>query len=184
MQVTYQKAQEFLRKSEVLYKAQDLYKRIEEMAKVIENEISDEIPLFLTIVNGGMFFAIELMKHIKKPLIADYIHASRYGDATFGSSHISWYHQPKAEDVKDKVVYILDDLLDEGHTLAEVKRLLIHLGAKECKLVVLIDKDINKAKPVSPTYYGYRSPNKYLFGFGMDMYGLFRQLPDIYAYNE
>jgi hypoxanthine phosphoribosyltransferase len=184
MKLTYTQAQEILNKSEVLYTANELHNKISVMAKAIETGIDGEIPIFLTIMNGGMFFAAELMKQIKKPFISDYIHASRYGDATFGSGHITWYKQPKAEDVKNRIVYILDDILDEGHTLAEVKRVLAHLGAKTCKVAVLIDKNIGKTKPLTADYVGCTAPNKFLFGFGMDIHGLYRQFSDIYIYND
>ncbi|MCC2625130.1 MAG: hypoxanthine-guanine phosphoribosyltransferase [Burkholderiales bacterium] len=184
MQVNIKLAQDILNKSQILYTAEELSQRTKAIAEAIEAEIENEIPLLLTVMNGGMFFASEVMKHIKKPFIADYIHASRYGDTTFGSGHISWYRQPKAEDVKDKVIYVLDDILDEGHTLAEIVRVLTHLGAKQCKLAVLIDKNLGKAKPINAHFIGYTAPNKYLFGCGMDIYGIYRQLSNIYIYNE
>lgn len=183
MHVTFDQTQEILTKSQVLYTADELSHKIKNIAKEIEAEIDNQIPLFLTVMNGGMFFSTEVMKHIKKPFTADYIHASRYGDATFGSGHISWYRQPKEEDVKGRVVYVFDDILDEGYTLAEIVRLLNHLGAKQCRLVVLIDKNLGVEKPINADYVGYTSPNKYLFGYGMDIYGLYRQLTDIYVYN-
>ncbi|HLX52700.1 MAG TPA: hypoxanthine-guanine phosphoribosyltransferase [Aquella sp.] len=184
MQVNYKQAQDILNKSQILYTAKELSQKTKAIANAIEAEINGEIPLFLTVMNGGMFFASEIMKYIKKPFIADYIHASRYGDTTFGSGHISWYRQPKAEDVKGKIIYVLDDILDEGHTLAEVVRVLTHLGAKQCKLAVLINKDLGKSKPIAADFIGYTAPNKYLFGCGMDIYGVYRQLSDIYIYNE
>jgi hypoxanthine phosphoribosyltransferase len=183
MKITSDLAVDILNKSEILYHEEMLTEKIRDIAIQIEAEISNEIPLFLTVMNGGMFFATQLMKHIKKPFFADYIHASRYGDATFGSGHISWYRQPKLEDVKGKTIYVLDDILDEGHTLAEVVRLLTHLGAKQCKLAVLIDKNLGVAKPIVANYIGCTAPNKYLFGYGMDIYGLYRQFRDIYIYN-
>ncbi|MEN9390997.1 MAG: hypothetical protein RL017_294, partial [Pseudomonadota bacterium] len=79
---------------------------------------------------GGMFFAANLLQHFKFPIICDYIHCSRYGDETFGSNHITWFRQPKIETIKDKNVYIIDDILDEGHTLAEVSRFVKNVGAK------------------------------------------------------
>jgi hypoxanthine phosphoribosyltransferase len=184
MQVSYKQAQDIFSKSQILYTAQELSQKTKAIANAIEAEIDGEIPLFLTVMNGGMFFAAEVMKYIKKPFTADYIHASRYGDTTFGSGHISWYRQPTAEAVKDKTIYVLDDILDEGHTLAEVVRVLTHLGAKQCKLAVLINKDLGKPKPITADFVGHTAPNKYLFGCGMDIYGLYRQLSDIYVYNE
>lgn len=184
MQLDYTQALQILKRSTILYKQHDLSQRIKELAAEIEQTIEGEIPLFLTVMNGGMFFAAELLKQIKAPFISDYIHASRYGNATSGATQLTWYRQPKIEDVQGRVVYILDDILDEGHTLAEITSFLHQAGAKACKMVVLIDKNLDKAKPITADHVGLVAPNFFLFGFGMDIYGLYRQLPDIYIYNS
>ncbi len=184
MQLDYQHSLNILKNSECICTESDLTQAVSRIAKQIEQEIIGEIPVFLSVMNGGMFFGANLLQKISGPFFSDYIHASRYGDETFGSSHITWYRQPKVEEIRGKVVYILDDILDEGHTLAEIKRFLINAGVKMCKLVVLIDKNIGKAKPVTADYVGLVAPNRYLFGYGMDIYGLYRQLPNIYAYNQ
>lgn len=184
MELNYEEGINILQKSTILYKEAELKLKIKEAASNISEEINGHIPLFLTIMNGGLFFAAELLKQIKTPLISEYIHVSRYGNETFGSHHITWYRQPKAEEVKGKIVYILDDILDEGHTMVEVCRFLKSSGALECKIVVLIDKDLGKPKPITANHSCFVSPNKFLFGFGMDIYGLYRQLPNIYIYNS
>ncbi len=184
MQLDYENAQQIINKSSILFNKDTLYSNIDRIASAISDELGEEIPLFLTVMNGGMFFAAELLKQINKPLLCDYIHASRYGDAQFGATHITWYRQPKIEDIKGKSIYIIDDILDEGHTIAEIKRFLINAGAKSCKIVVLVNKEIGKEKPVTADYIGIDAPNHFLFGFGMDIYGLYRQLPAIYMYNN
>ena len=184
MQLDYENAQEIINKSSILFNKDTLYSNIDRIAAAISDELGEEIPLFLTVMNGGMFFAAELLKRINKPVLCDYIHASRYGDAQFGATHITWYRQPKIEDIKDKDIYIVDDILDEGHTIAEIKRFLISAGAKSCKIVVLVNKEIGKEKPVTADYVGIDAPNHFLFGFGMDIHGLYRQLPAIYMYNN
>jgi hypoxanthine phosphoribosyltransferase len=184
MSLTFSHAQEILAKSSILYSFDVIDEKIGELAQAVESEIDKEVPIFYTVMNGGMFFASKLLERIKKPFIADYIHASRYGNATFGSSHITWYRQPKSDDVKNRTVYILDDILDEGHTLAEITRFLLDAGAKECKIVVLVDKDIGKTKPVTADHIGFTAPNYFLFGFGMDIEGVFRQLPEIRIFNQ
>ena len=183
MQFNYQHSVEILKNSECIFTESELDNAISNIAKQIEQEIVGEIPIFLSVMNGGMFFGAELLQKISGPLLSDYIHASRYGNETFGSSHITWYRQPKLEDIRGRAVYILDDILDEGHTLAEIKRFLLDAGVKSCKLVVLIDKNIGKNKPVTADHVGLVAPNKYLFGYGMDIHGLYRQLPSIYAYT-
>lgn len=184
MQINYINAQQILQKSTILFDKETLYSQIDKIANNINDEIVDEIPLFLSVMNGGMFFAAEILKRITKPVLCDYIHASRYGNEQFGATHITWYRQPKLDMICGKHVYILDDILDEGYTLAEIQRFLISAGAKSCKLVVLVNKEIGKIKPVIADYVGINAPNHFLFGFGMDIYGLYRQLPSIYAYNQ
>jgi len=184
MLCNYNQALAILEQSTILYKHEELCSRIKNLAAIIEQEIQGEIPIFLSIMNGGMFFAAELLKHIKAPLISDYIHASRYRGKNFGSDHITWYRQPKTEDIRNKNIYIVDDILDEGHTLVEVVHFIRAAGAKACKVIVLIDKDIGKSKQIQADYVGFSAPNHLLFGFGMDISRLYRQLPDIYIYNK
>lgn len=186
MQLNNNNAKMILEKSTVLYTKSQLDMRISELAAQISEDIKQTgaIPTFLTVMNGGMFFSSALLSQIKEPFIVDYIHASRYGDATFGSTHITWYRQPKAEELKERHIYIVDDILDEGYTLAEIKRFVMSIGATTCKLITLIDKNINKSKPVHADYVGLTAPNHFLFGYGMDIYGVYRQLPEIYMYNE
>ncbi len=184
MHMDYSSAQAILEKSTILFTEQEILTQVKRVAKEIEVEIKNDIPVFLSVMNGGLFFAAELLKNINSPLISDYVHASRYGGATFGSSHITWYHQPKTDDIKGKNVYIVDDILDEGHTLFEITRYLKSIGALSCKIVVLINKNIGKDKPIKADFVGLNAPNEFLFGCGMDIYGLYRQLPHICIYNK
>ena len=180
----FKEAEELLKNSTVLYNKEQIESAISKIVNEIEFDIGDEIPLFLTIMNGGMFFSSILLQQIKKPFILDYIHASRYGNESFGSSHIAWYRQPNADDVNGRNVYIVDDILDEGHTLFEVNRFILGLGAKSCKQIVMVDKVINKDKPISAQFVALSAPNKFLFGYGMDIFGVYRNMPNIYIYNK
>jgi hypoxanthine phosphoribosyltransferase len=184
MQPSYNEALEILDKSTVILTSDELYSQIKRIAREIDKEIVGDIPVFLTVMNGGIFFAAELLKQLKSPFLVDYVHASRYRGETFGSSNITWYHKPSPDAIKGKTVYIIDDILDEGYTLVEIKKFLLQSGVKSCKIVVLVDKDLGHAKPLTADYIGISAPNRYLFGFGLDIYGLYRQLPDIYAYNQ
>lgn len=184
MELDYSKAQQIIKNSTVLYDKEQLDQVINRLAAEIDAEINGELPIFLTVMNGGMMFAAELAKRLTNPIINDYIHASRYGDAIYGANHITWYRQPKTELVKGRLVYIIDDILDEGYTIAEIKRFLINAGAKECKVVVLVNKEIGKEKPVYADFVGVNAPNRFLFGYGMDIFEINRNLPQIHIYNN
>lgn len=178
-------AEAILNKASVLYSSSEINTCITKMAAEISASINDEIPVFLNVMNGAMFFFTDLLKKIKAPVIIDYLQASRYGNtSTQGGMMVHWAHLPAPEEIKDRHIYIVDDILDEGYTLREIKKFVEECGAKSVKIVVLIDKDIGKEKPIKADFVGFNSPNKFLFGYGMDIYGIYRQIPDILIYNE
>ena len=184
MNVDYNKAQQILHDSTILIKQEQIEKQITILANLINENIGDNLPTFLTVMNGGMFFASKLLSQITKPFMMDYIHATRYQSKTFGLPQITWLKEPKKSLIEGRDVYIIDDILDEGHTLHEITHYLHNLGAKSCKIIVLVEKELNKAKPIHADYVGLMVPNKYIFGYGMDIFELYRQLPNIYIYNS
>jgi hypoxanthine phosphoribosyltransferase len=81
-------------------------------------------------------------------------------------------------------VLVLDDILDEGHTLAAIRDKILGLGAKSFYSAVFADKDLGRVKPIQADFAGISLPNRYVFGFGMDVRGAWRNLPAIYALKE
>ena len=136
-------------------------------------------PLVLGVMGGAVVFSGQLLTRLSFPLEFDYIHVTRYGHKDRGGK-VEWKVEPRA-DVKGRTVIVLDDILDEGETLAHVKERLLSMGAAEVLIVVFADKAIGKHKPVQPDYVGLVLPNKFVVGYGMDAYGYWRNLPDIWA---
>ncbi len=83
--------------------------------------------------------------------------------------------------VRGRVVLVVDDILDEGHTLAEIRRRVLEAGGSKFYSAVFADKAIDKAKPIAADFVGITLPDRYVFGFGMDVKGAWRNLPAIYA---
>ena len=79
---------------------------------------------------------------------------------------------------------MLDDILDEGHTMHAVREKLLAKGAKSCRSAVFADKAITKSKPIRADYTGLSVPDRYVFGYGMDARGMWRNLDAIYALGE
>lgn len=136
-------------------------------------------PLVLGVMGGAVVFVGQLLTQLNFPLEFDYIHVTRYGAKDQGG-RIEWKVEPRAP-VKGRTVIVLDDILDEGETLAHVKERLLHEGAAKVILAVFADKDIGRAKPAHPDHVGLVLPNKFVVGFGMDAYGYWRNLPGIWA---
>jgi len=130
-------------------------------------------------MGGAVVFAGHLLPKLVFPLDCDYLHVTRYGDATSGGA-LAWVAEPRLP-VKGRVVLVLDDILDEGITLAAIKSRLFDQGAVECLVAVLADKQLGREKPIRPDFVGLQLPNRYVFGYGMDVKGAWRNLPAIYA---
>jgi len=152
------------------------------MAQEITAVLSDSHPVVLAVMRGSVIFAGHLLPQLNFPLELDYLDITRYGSATVGGE-ISWKVSPGTS-LTGRAVLVVDDILDEGHTLAAVRAKLLEAGAREVHIAVFSEKDIGRSKPVHADFVGIRLPNRYVFGFGMDVQGAWRNLPAVYAVKE
>ncbi|HEY7674640.1 MAG TPA: hypoxanthine-guanine phosphoribosyltransferase [Burkholderiales bacterium] len=171
-----------LREADQLFDEAAVRKTIDRLAIEISASLKDRFPLVLAVMGGSIFFAGHLLPKLRFPLEFDYVHASRYGQATSGGK-IVWTVSPR-ENVTGRAVLVLDDILDGGDTLAAIRDRVLALGAQACLSAVLADKDIGRRKPIVPDFVGLRLPNRYVFGCGMDVSGAWRNLPAIYAVKD
>lgn len=155
---------------------------VRRLAAEIRVALADRYPLVLSVMGGAVVFTGQLLPQLHFPLDFDTIHVSRYGNKTQGGE-LHWVVKPKAN-VANRVVLVLDDILDEGHTLAAIRKMVLEMGATECLSAVFADKAIGKTKPIKPDFVGLEVPNRFVFGFGMDAHGAWRNLPSIYAMKD
>ncbi len=141
---------------------------------------SQSIPtLALVVMRGGLIFAGHLLPQLRFPVDVDYVDATRYGAATHGGS-LTW-RAGIPDQIGGRTVLLIDDILDEGLTLAAVREKLLEAGAAKVLIAVFADKDLQRVKPVTADFVGVTLPNRYVFGFGMDVRGQWRNLPAVYA---
>ena len=107
----------------------------------------------------------------------------RYGDKLAGGA-FNWKRMPDPEQIRGRHVVVLDDILDEGHTMSAIQSKLLEMGAASCRAAVFANKLIDKEKPTKADYVGLDVPNRYVFGYGMDAAGCWRNLGEIYALNQ
>jgi hypoxanthine phosphoribosyltransferase len=139
-------------------------------------------PLVLGVMGGAVVFTGNLLPQLDFPLEFDYIHVSRYGDDDRGGE-IVWKVIPR-QNVAGRTIVVLDDILDEGETLAHVKQRLLDMGAAEVIIVVFADKNLGRAKPIKADLVGLTLPNEFVVGFGMDVYNYWRNLPGLWSISQ
>jgi len=169
-------------RGELLVGQREIDAALDRLGGEIGDRLADRFPIALCMMGGAVIFAGQLLPRLAFPLEFDYLHATRYGDATQGSG-IEWRAMPSKE-IAGRMVLLLDDILDEGYTLAAAKARLLDMGAAKVEIAVLAEKELGHGKPVQADYVGLTLPNRYVFGMGMDAYGLWRNLPGIYALKE
>jgi hypoxanthine phosphoribosyltransferase len=168
-----------LTEAEQIYGAADVTRAIEVIAKAIADAVQNEFPLVLSVMGGAVVFSGQLLPMLRFPLEFDAIHVTRYGSSIQGGE-LEWRVLPK-QSVAGRTVLVLDDILDQGHTLAAIRDKMLGLGAKRFLSAVLVDKAIGRDKPIHADFVGLIVPNRYVFGCGMDVHGAWRNLPAIYA---
>ena len=177
-----QTPQRLLEQSQQIHSSEAVQEAIARLSLEITTELKDACPIVICVMGGGIVFAGQLLTQLNFPLELDYVHASRYQNAIVGKMLI-WQALPKL-DLSGRTVLLIDDILDEGITLQTIKEKCLELGAKNVLSAVLIEKKLNHAKPIYADFIGLDVPDCYVFGYGMDVYGWWRNLPAIYSLNQ
>jgi hypoxanthine phosphoribosyltransferase len=172
-----------LANAELLYERATLESVIADMGRQIDVALDGERPVFLTVMNGALIFAGQLALAIRTDLEFDYVHATRYRGATSGSD-LHWLREP-AVSLVDRVVLLVDDILDEGHTLKAVREDCYRRGAKRVLIASLCTKRHDRlVDGIASDFNGVELPDRYVFGYGLDYYEQGRNLPAIYALKD
>ena len=182
MTISLQHARDILQQAELLCSEDLVQASLHKVAQQINAALADMHPLVLSVMGGAVVFSGQLLPLLDFPLDFDYVHVSRYGDARHGGA-MHWKVEP-CENVRGRVVLVLDDVLDEGHTLAALRQRVMELGASKFYSAVFADKQHGRAKPIHADFVGLELPNRFVFGYGMDIEGAWRNLPAIYAVKE
>lgn len=183
MTISAQQARAAFEAADLIFSKDQIDAALDRMAAAMTARLGDSDPLMLCVMTGGMIPATELLLRLTFPLRIDYLHATRYQGATSGGE-LAWIAQPR-ESLQDQVVVVIDDILDEGRTLAAILEECKRAGAREVYSAVLVEKDHDRKQGVlAADFTGLVVPDRYVFGYGMDYKGYLRNLPGIYAVKE
>ena len=175
-----------LANSDLIHDRATLEAAIVRMSERIRTDLAGTVPLYITVMHGGLPFAGQLALELGArglDLEFDYLHATRYRGATSGGELV-WKHRP-ATSMQGRCVLLVDDIVDEGHTLAAIRDWCREQGAADVRIAALAVKVHDRCVPgLSADYMGVEVPDRYVYGYGMDFHEQGRGLPAIYALKD
>ena len=153
--------------------------RVEELARKMNNDLAGKDVVFLGILNGAFFFAADLFRHITLDVRISFVKLASYeGTSSSGSIKelIGWN-----EDINNKTIVIIEDIVDTGITLDRIVGELVIRKAAEIKVAALLFKPSSYTKDIPVDYVGFEIPNDFVVGYGLDYNGYGRNIPSVYT---
>ncbi|SDM59986.1 hypoxanthine phosphoribosyltransferase [Siphonobacter aquaeclarae] len=167
---------------DVFIDKETLEHRIAYLAAEINADYSDRQPLLIAVLNGSFLFVAELMKSLKIPCEITFIRVSSYQGT--GTSGVVKQVLGLNEDIRDRDVIIIEDIVDTGHTMAELLGQLTARKPRSVEIATMLHKPEATRIPVNLKYVGFAIENRFVLGYGLDYDGLGRNLPCIYQLVE
>jgi hypoxanthine phosphoribosyltransferase len=159
----------------ILIPQSDLTRRVRELASQIQSDYADRELVLLPILSGTVLFIADLVRHLDLPLRLDFLGISSYGNATRpGRIEITLRNRLA---LRNRHVLVVDDILDTGRTLRRAVRLIRQQHPRSLRTCVLLEKDLPQRGRLRPDYVGFRIPNVFVVGYGLDHAERFRNLP-------
>lgn len=175
------KIQSIYERGECLYTFAQVNTALDKMAQEITDVLADKNPIILCVMTGALITTGHLITRLNFPLELDYIHVTRYQGTNRGGD-LHWLVEPR-NSLENRAIIVVDDIMDGGLTLAAIIDYCKQAKASSIHTAVMVSKDRQREPGVDfePDFVGVTTPDKYLFGFGLDYNEYLRNIPGIYA---
>lgn len=168
--------------ADCLFTVEQVEAALDRLAAEITAQYQNRNPLVLCVMNGGLIATAGLLQRLDFPLQSDYLHATRYRGETRGGE-LHWLREP-AHPLAGRAVIVVDDILDEGYTLAAIVEHCRAQGAASVESVALVEKQHTRKHGIEADYIGLAVEDRYVFGYGMDYKDYLRNAPGIFAVKD
>lgn len=159
----------------VMIPQNEIIKKVEELGNKISSDYKGKKVLIISVLNGAFIFTADLIRNLSLDIELRFIRAKSYsGTESTGEVTIT---DTEKFDVKDKEILIVEDIIDTGRTLKDLKKKFLNLGCKSVKLVTFLDKPSRRVVDITPDYCCYKIEDKFVVGYGLDFEDKYRQLP-------
>ena len=172
-----------LTKVDILFTPQQLSDRIAQLGKQISVDYQTRYPIVIGVLNGCQHFYSELTRAIDAPIMTDFIAVSSYGNGRESSGRLTILKDISL-DVEGRDILLVEDIVDSGLTISMLKQLLLDRGAKSVEVASLLDKPSRRKFDITPKYIAFTIPDLFVFGYGLDYEGYYRNIPYVGVYKE
>ncbi|MBV8206454.1 MAG: hypoxanthine phosphoribosyltransferase [Acidobacteria bacterium] len=167
----------------VLFTRDQIARRVAEMGAQITRDFSGQSIIFVGVLKGATVFLSDLARQVALDATFDFIGVSSYGGDTRSSGEVR-LTKDLDQSIEDHNVILVEDILDTGLTLNYLKKLLAAHQPRDLRLATLLDKPARRIEPVEADYVGFKIPDQFVVGYGMDCAERYRNLPDICIFTE
>lgn len=162
----------------VLVSQEELEAKVQELADRIAADYEDKDPVFLGILKGSFVFMADLMRKINIYCDIDFMAVSSYGSGSTTSGAVK-INKDLSQNIEDRHVIIIEDILDSGVTLSYLKKYLLNRNPASISICTLLDKPARRRTDIKADYYGFNIPDEFVVGYGLDYAERYRNLPFI-----
>ena len=163
---------------EVLFSEEQLKNRVQEIARQITADYQGKEIMLISVLRGSFVFMADLCRAIDLPCTLDFMAVSSYGKGTKSSGQVQ-ITKDLSEDITDRHIIVVEDILDSGNTLSYLLKILENRPPASIRLCTLLDKPERRVKPVQVHYSGFTIPDAFVVGYGLDYAEKYRNLPYI-----
>lgn len=162
----------------ILFTEEQLKERVKQVAQQVDKAFEGKRPLVVGILKGSIIFYSDFIRHITTPIELDFMVVSSYGSGTVSSGKLN-IKKDLDRDIKGREVIIVEDIIDSGFTLANLKALLQERGAASVTIVTLLNKPSRREYNIAPDYNCFKIEDEFVIGYGLDYNEMYRSLPYI-----
>lgn len=165
-------------KTRVLLTQEEIREKVKQLAEAVSRDYGDKKPLLVCVLKGAVVFLADFMRFLSIPVEIDFMAVSSYGHSTTSSGVVRILKDLDSS-IEHKDVIILEDIIDSGLTLSYLRENLLSRNPRSLKIVTLLDKPERRVTDIEPDYCGFRIPDEFVVGYGLDYNEKYRNLPDI-----
>lgn len=169
---------------EIILKEKEIKKRVKEIARILKKEYKDKNPVIIGVLKGGFVFLADLVREMGIDCTLEFIRLSSYGKKSKIKEEDVKILWDLPIDIEDRDVILIEDIVDTGHTLKFLKNNILKRKPRSLKIVVFLDKYERREVNVDVDIIGFKVPNKFLVGYGLDYNEKFRYFKDVYGLTE